>query len=135
MAATIHGVANRAMSRPFMVVLVPGAMLVAMDARPRHLESTVLSALLAAALLLPAAPGPAAATDDGRRAREAVQSGRHVGLEAILEDALRRFPGRVLDAELDDDEYEVEILTLDGRKIELEYDARTGRLLEVDVDD
>ena len=118
-----------------MVVLGAGAMLGVMEIRPRFLPSIAPPALLALALLLPAAPAPGAAADDVRRAREAVQAGRHVGLEAILDDALRRFPGRVLDAELDDDEYEVEVLTADGRKIELEYDARTGRLLEVDVDD
>lgn len=118
-----------------MVVLGAGAMLGAMEIRPRLLHAAALPALLALALLLPAAPVSGAAADDVRRAREAVQAGRHVGLESILEDALRRYPGRVLDAELDDGEYEVEILTRDGRKIELEYDARTGRLLEVDVDD
>lgn len=117
-----------------MLALGAGAMLDAMNARARARPAPLaLPAVLAAALLL--SPAPGVAGDDGRRAREALQSGRHVGLEAILEDALRRFPGRVLDAELDDDEYEVEILTVDGRKIELEYDARTGRLLEVDVDD
>ncbi|KLJ01417.1 PepSY domain-containing protein [Luteimonas sp. FCS-9] len=78
---------------------------------------------------------------DGRRgadyARESVRSGEFVRLERLLADAERRFPGRVLEVELDedDDEYEIEILMEDGRVAELKYDARTGRLLEVEIDD
>ena len=34
-----------------------------------------------------------------------------------------------------DDEYEIEILMRDGRVVELKYDARSGRLLKVEIDD
>lgn len=70
-------------------------------------------------------------------ARDGVRSGAFVRLERLLADAERRFPGRVLEVELDedDDEYEIEILMEDGRVAELKYDARTGRLLEVEIDD
>ena len=73
--------------------------------------------------------------DDQRRAREAVLSGEFLPLERILEAALTRHPGRPISIELDDDEYEVEILLDDGRIVELEYDARTGRLLEEEFED
>lgn len=72
---------------------------------------------------------------DRDRAREALVEGRFVSLESILADARERYPGRILEIELDDDEYEVEILTDGGHKVELEYDARTGRLVDVDYDD
>ena len=88
---------------------------------------------------LAAAQGPAGIAGtrelDRDRAREALEQGRYVSLESILADARARYPGRILEVELDDDEYEVEILMRDGRKVELEYDARTGRLKDVDVDD
>lgn len=60
-------------------------------------------------------------------------------LQFFIEDALRRYPGRFLEAELeyDDDRYvyELEIVTHDRRVLELEYDAVTGALLDVDEDD
>ena len=93
---------------------------------PRRL----LLAGLAAALIV-----PALADDDAERAREGVAAGRYVPLEDIIRDARSRYPGRVVEVELEDDEYELEILKDDGTKVELEYDALTGKLLEVDVDD
>jgi uncharacterized membrane protein YkoI len=88
-------------------------------------------------LLLVAAlqPTPAVASDDADRARDAVESGRYVPLEEILRDALARYPGQVVGVELDDDEYEIEILREGGDKVELEFDARTGELEDVDTDD
>lgn len=78
-----------------------------------------------------AAPAPR----DHERARDASARGHFVPLETLLADAERREPGgRVLDVELEaDDEYEIEILRRDGTVVELEYDARTGRLIEVEV--
>ena len=60
--------------------------------------------------------------------------------QAILRQADERYPGaRLLEAELDDDDgefiYEIELLTGDGVVRELEIDARTGRVLEDEVDD
>ena len=72
---------------------------------------------------------------DHERVREAVARGEMVPLSVILADAQRRHPGTVLDVELDDGEYEIEILGADGVIMELEYDARTGALLEAEVDD
>ncbi len=89
-------------------------------------------AALCAALLLPLA---APADEGSRRAREGVRRGELVPLDRLLADALRLHPGDVLDVELDDGEYEIEILRADGRVVELTFDARSGRLLESEFDD
>lgn len=86
-------------------------------------------------LLLAPALQPARADDDADRARNAVEAGRYLPLEQILRDALARYPGQVVEVELDDDEYEIEILLDNGDKVELEFDARSGELQDVDTDD
>ena len=86
-------------------------------------------------LLLTCVAG-AAPPRDHERAREASRRGEYVSLQVILADAERRQPGRVLDVELeDDDEYEIEILRPDGVVVELDYDARSGKFLDLDVED
>lgn len=89
-------------------------------------------------LLVLAAIGSASAAPprDHERARAAQSRGEFVPLEVILADAEKRQPGRVLEVELEgDDEYEIEILRADGVVVELEYDARTGKLIELEVED
>ena len=50
-------------------------------------------------------------------------------------DAEKRQPGRILDVELeDDDEYEIRILRADGVVVELEYEARSGKLIELEIE-
>ena len=94
--------------------------------------AALTGALLVGAVLLQ----PTYADDEAERAREGVEAGRYVPLEDIVKDARLRYPGRIVEVELDDDdEYEIEILQEDGTKVELEYDARTGELLDVDLDD
>ncbi|SDS47116.1 Peptidase propeptide and YPEB domain-containing protein [Halopseudomonas xinjiangensis] len=60
-------------------------------------------------------------------------------LQSIVDAALARYPGRLLEAELEHEDgdyrYEIEIVTKDGRVTELEFDGRTGRLLDVDEDE
>jgi uncharacterized membrane protein YkoI len=57
-----------------------------------------------------------------------------VPLEDIITEARRQRPGRVLEAELEDEQgtlaYEVKILDEEGRLWELEFDAANGKLLE-----
>ncbi len=65
-------------------------------------------------------------------------------LSEILAAARRIAPGRVIEVEMESDVgfddggretrwvYEVEVLTGDNRIVELEFDALTGRLLEID---
>lgn len=129
---------------PFTFLLMGCGMLRTMRLRP-----LALMCLAALALPLPAHPPSAGGANgssvpavapvlrqrDHERVRDAVARGEMVPLETILADAQARHPGRVLEVELEDGEYEVEILGADGVVRELEYDARTGELLEVEVED
>ncbi len=68
------------------------------------------------------------------------QKGIILPLEQLLETALGRHPGaRLLEAELELDDgiyiYEIEVVTRTRRVMELEYDATTGELLDVEEDD
>src|SRR5690606_19737935 len=83
------------------------------------------------------APGPGAQLSprDPERVREAVARGEYVPLAGLIDDALSRHPGEVLEVELEGHEYEIEILGADGVILEFEYDARTGELLEIEVED
>ncbi len=88
-------------------------------------------------LALANAPIAAAPVQDPAQqvARRAVQQGRYVPLESVVRDALKRYPGQLLEVELDDGVYEVEILRGDGVVVELDYDARGGKLLKTELDD
>lgn len=95
--------------------------------------SVVLSLLAQAPS--PSAPPAAVAPTGQAEARQAVQGGKLVPLAQVATDALRRYPGTLVEAELEDGKYEIEILGEDGVVMELEYDARTGRLLKMEVED
>ncbi len=105
----------------------------------RHVPSrpgvlATLSLLLCAGVAFAASPlSPPAA--DQARVRAAAARGDYVPLEQILQDVERRVTGRVLEVEFDDGEYEIEVLREDGVLVELDYDARTGRLTDLDVED
>ncbi|GAB3065943.1 PepSY domain-containing protein [Stenotrophomonas tumulicola] len=86
-------------------------------------------------MLLPALPAAAGDDHAQQTARRAVEQGRYVPLEDVVRDALRRHPGKFLEVELDDGVYEVEILRDDGVVVELDYDARNGKLLKTELDD
>ncbi|WP_411836992.1 PepSY domain-containing protein [Paracoccus sp. ME4] len=92
--------------------------------------------LAALALLTPwPSPMPAQAPDasDYETARMAVGRGDMLPLETILAGVEARHPGQVVEVELEEEAglwlYEVEILTPDGRLIEIELDAGTGDIL------
>ncbi len=76
---------------------------------------------------------------DHDEALRLTEQGRILPLQSFIDDALRRFPGRFLEAELERDDgryiYELEIVTRDRSVIDLEYDATTGALLDVDRDE
>lgn len=67
------------------------------------------------------------------------EQGRIAPLQQFIDDALSRYPGRFLEAELELDDgryiYELEVVTGDYRVMELEYDAVSGELLDVEEDD
>lgn len=95
---------------------------------------------LAAACLLLAGAGQAQAhrvqDQEQARARAGLQRKEFVPLARLLADALRRHPGYAIEVELeDDDRYEIEIMRHDGVVVELHYDARSGRLLETEIED
>jgi uncharacterized membrane protein YkoI len=80
---------------------------------------------------------PVAAGDDKSdhdRARAALKRGEVLPLRDIVARAEAAFPGRLLEVELEDEDgqivYDIELLSPDGRLIELLYDARTGTLLK-----
>lgn len=84
----------------------------------------------------------ATADPDPKTVRMAVDSGSIVGLDRVLEQASTQFPGRILGVELEDEGdapsgwiYEVKILKDDNSVIEVEYDAGTLKVLEIEGDD
>jgi len=100
----------------------------------QHARMTHFLSLLLLAATFAATDAPP--SRDHERARAASARGEFVALEIILADAEKRQPGRVLEVELEDEhEYEIEILRADGVVVELEYDARTGKLIELEVED
>ncbi|WP_295383771.1 PepSY domain-containing protein [uncultured Thiodictyon sp.] len=68
------------------------------------------------------------------RARRARESGQVLILEEIFKRATARFPGRVVDAELETENgvlvYELKILDAKGRLIKVHMDARRGVVLD-----
>ena len=68
-------------------------------------------------------------------ARRAVRSGRFVPLSRVVPNLQRRFPGRQLDAGIEDDwqgrpVYRVRWAATNGRRIDFIVDARTGAILD-----
>jgi len=70
---------------------------------------------------------------------ELVEMGRIAPLQQFIDDALIRYPGRFLGAELEAEDgryvYEIDIITRQRVVMELEYDALSGELLEIEEDD
>lgn len=72
-------------------------------------------------------------------AREALKKGKVMPLTAILEIAARREPGTVIAVDLETHRngkliYEIDVITEDGRRRELQIDARKGDILSVEDD-
>lgn len=75
---------------------------------------------------------PAMADDDDRRTARSPQAGLSIG------DVYQRLTAdgytRIEEIERDDGKYEVEARDSQGRQVELDIDAQTGRILEVEHD-
>lgn len=113
----------------------------------RHSLSIALSVTLLAAAAT-AVPGSTAEPAPVREPADAgIESGpgKVLPLAQILAAARRMVPGKVIDVELESDVgidekkprpprwvYEVEILTVRNQVVELEFDAKTGQLLEIE---
>ncbi len=94
-------------------------------------------------ILVLALPPLAAGAQTGRTpdyefARQAVERGEILPLAEALARLQDQHPGRVVEVELEQDDdmliYEVELVTRDGRLIEVEIDATTGQILALDED-
>lgn len=98
----------------------------------RSLSSLILILLPLTLAAQPIAP-------DYETARQAVDRGDMLPLEQILARIEARHPGRIVEVELEDEDglwlYEIEVLTPEGRLIEIELDARTGAILGYEEDD
>ena len=74
------------------------------------------------------------ADDDHIRAKALVESGEILSLEKLLQNVFEGQQWRLLEAELEYNHgryiYELEILDDKGKVRELEYDAKTGKLLK-----
>jgi len=72
-------------------------------------------------------------------AREALKRGKVMPLTSILDIAARREPGTVIAVDLETQRngkliYEIDVITEDGRRRELQIDARKGDILSVEDD-
>ena len=99
--------------------------------------------ILAAALALFTAPAYAAQeggrSGDHDDARRAVEMRQALPLTRIMEIAQTAVPGEIIEVELDRKHdrliYEVDILTQTGRLRQVEIDAQSGAVLEVEDED
>ena len=73
---------------------------------------------------------------DHLKARQLVEAGTILPLEHLLAQAQRERPGRILEIgfEQEDDRYlyEIELVNDKGEVWKLEYDAKTGELIEIE---
>jgi uncharacterized membrane protein YkoI len=94
----------------------------------KHLALILCLSLIAAPAL--------ADRDDHDRARLALQAGEILPLAEILAAAEAARPGRVIEIELERDDgrwiYELELVSPDGFLYEMEIDAASGTILEVE---
>ena len=71
--------------------------------------------------------------------RELVRQGEILPLETILVQFPPKEYGKLLDLEVEREHgtvvYEIEFLRSDGRIVEIEVDARNGKILEQEIDD
>jgi hypothetical protein len=85
--------------------------------------------------LVPVVPGNREGRSP-RRARDAVRRGEILSLEQVAQRVSRQFPGRLLDARLDESRgrpvYYLKMLTRDGRVLRIAADARTAQILGAD---
>lgn len=89
------------------------------------------------ALIVALLAGPALADEDDQdRARRALEAGEILPLSEILAAAEAVRPGRVIEVELERDAglwvYELELVTAEGRIYEIEIDAATATVLELE---
>ena len=94
---------------------------------PKPVLSGVLAGLFATGAIATTVSAQTAATANG------------LSIEQVIEIALDEVPGEVQELEMETEDgfkvWEVEILAADGSSIEVEIDAQTGDVLEIDTED
>lgn len=79
------------------------------------------------------------ADDDHDEAKRLFDSGDILALEIVLQKVREIQAGKILEVELETEHgkkvYEIELLTPDGRVLELLFDARTGEHLSTEKED
>ncbi|MBS7348853.1 MAG: PepSY domain-containing protein [Comamonas sp.] len=79
------------------------------------------------------------ADDDHERARRALEHGKVLPLRSLLTQLERQYGGEVVKVDFEDDDggyvYEIRLVRPQGQVLELEVDAVTGRVLDVEEDD
>lgn len=77
--------------------------------------------------------------DSHEKAKQLRSKGEILPLEAIIKKARTVHPGKILEVELEREHgryvYEIEMLDKNGRVVEMEYDAKTGKLIKSKHDD
>ncbi len=91
--------------------------------------------VLASIAILSISAGLAIGHDGKDKDRESVQAmSAKVTMEEAMQTAKGKFPGRVVEAELESEDgglvYEVEIVSASGEKQEIEIDAQSGKILD-----
>jgi uncharacterized membrane protein YkoI len=80
-----------------------------------------------------------AAAAAGAVSAQSTEQTQLIGTQKAIEIALAEVPGEVAETELERDDsppvYEIEIVTAEGVEMEIEIDAKTGEVLEVEQDD
>lgn len=91
-------------------------------------------------LAVPAGTGLSVLVElDMEQARKLKQAGSIMPLEDLLKAVRREYPGQVIEVELEEENgrfyYEIEVLADDGNVRELDVDAATGEILDVEIED
>lgn len=112
--------------------------------RPNPLPRTLppmrpILPLLLLLTLLPAGAPADPTPGDQDAVRRAVLEGRFRPLAEVMAEVSRVFPGRIIEMELEEEEgrmvYEFDIMTPEGRLIEVDTDAMTGAILGMEEED
>ncbi len=90
-------------------------------------------------ILLLISCGIVIADSDHLKARELVKAGAILPLERILKQVATDHPGHILEVEFEQEDglfiYEIELVDEQGLVWELEFDAKTGMLIEKERED
>lgn len=103
------------------------------------MKSKFSALLVILALLISSTVNVVRADDDYLEAKRLRNRGEIMSLEEIMKNVRKVYPGRILEAELENEKghiiYELEILGIDSIVRKIYIDARNGAILSVEEDD